>query len=358
MIELRHIVKEYNKKVVLDDICFTIGQGQSVAFTGHNGCGKSTLLKVIAGLVRPTKGTVCLNMEGGHSNEEKHFMKGVHSNEKNAVIENTHFGNLIHYVPEHFPQMQLTARRYLHYMSKIDALSHTGASRHMENKCSMGNKCFVENKCSMENKCSEDKCSNEEKTFIEAPHDNKKLEGVGLETRISELAEEFFVSNMLDIPMKYLSKGSLQKIGVIQALLKEPDILLLDEPLSGQDMMSQQVFIQKIQKLQEHNVTILMSCHEPYLIDAVADEVYELDNGRLSFQGKPVLSGHGLADSWYRMFFVRTDKAAIPENWKGRLQFTGQGCILRVGEGECDRAMAEMLEAGWNLRGMRNEDDK
>ena len=70
------------------------------------------------------------------------------------------------------------------------------------------------------------------------------------------------------------------------------------------------------------------------------------------------MSGHGLADSWYRMFFVRTDKAAIPENWKGRLQFTGQGCILRVGEGECDRAMAEMLEAGWNLRGMRNEDDK
>ena len=204
MIELKNIVN--------------IRQGQSVAFTGHNGCGKSTLLKVIAGLVRPTKGTVCLNMEGGHSNEEK------------AVIGNTHSGNLIHYVPEHFPQMQLTARRYLHYMGKIDALSHTGASRHMENKCSMGNK------CSVENKCSEDKCSNEEKTFIEAPHGNKKLECVELGTHINELAEEFFVSNMLDIPMKYLSKGSLQKIGMIQALLKEPDILLLDEPLSGQDM--------------------------------------------------------------------------------------------------------------------------
>ena len=60
MIELKHIVREYNKKVVLNDISLTIEQGQSVAFTGHNGCGKSTLLKVIAGLVRPTKGTVCL----------------------------------------------------------------------------------------------------------------------------------------------------------------------------------------------------------------------------------------------------------------------------------------------------------
>ena len=60
----------------------------------------------------------------------------------------------------------------------------------------------------------------------------------------------------------------------------------------------------------------------------------------------------------YMMLFVRTEKADIPENWKGCLQFTEQGCILRVEESECDRAMVEMLEAGWNLRGMRNENDK
>ena len=271
MIELKRIVKEYNKKVVLDDIDLTIGQGQSVAFTGHNGCGKSTLLKVIAGLVRPTKGIVCL---------EK--------------------GKLIHYVPEHFPQMNLTAMQYLLYMGK------------MEN-----------------------------------------LESAILRTHIHKLAENFFVSNMLDIPMKYLSKGSLQKIGVMQALLIEPDILLLDEPLSGQDVMSQQVFIQKIQELQKHNVTILMSCHEPYLVDAVADEVYQLNDGKI------VLTDHRLADEarWYMMFFVRTKKVDIPENWKGRLQFTEHGCILRAEESECDRAMAKMLEAGWNLRGMHMDGD-
>lgn len=270
MIALKHIIKEYDKKIILNDIHLTIEQGQSLAFTGQNGCGKSTLLKITAGLVRPTKGTVCL---------EK--------------------GKLIHYVPEHFPKMNLTAKRYLLYMGSMD-----------------------------------------------------KLEGVELETRIHELAEDFFVSNMLDIPMKYLSKGSLQKIGVIQALLREPDILLLDEPLSGQDVMSQQVFIQKIQELQRHHVTILMSCHEPYLVDAVADDVYQFTDGKI------VLASHGPEKEvpWYRMFFVRTEKTDIPEMWKGHLQFTEQGCILRAAESECDRAMAGMREAGWNLRGMYNED--
>lgn len=272
MIALEHIVKEYNKSVVLNDINLTIEQGRSLAFTGHNGCGKSTLLKVIAGLVRPTAGTVSL---------EK--------------------GKLIHYVPEHFPQMRLSAKQYLFYMGRME-----------------------------------------------------KLEGVELETRIQKLAEDFFVSNMLDIPLKYLSKGSLQKIGVIQALLKEPDILLLDEPLSGQDVVSQQVFIQKMRELQKHNVTILMSCHEPYLVDAIADDVYQFVDGNI------VLADHKSASEtrWYAMLFVRTEKAVIPETWKGHLQFTEQGCILRTTEIDCNRAMVEMIEAGWNLRGMYNEDNK
>lgn len=270
MITLNHIVKEYDKKVILNDIDLTIEQGRTAAFIGHNGCGKSTLLKIIAGLVRPTKGTVCLE-------------KGL----------------MIHYVPEHFPKMNLTVMRYLTYMGKLE-----------------------------------------------------KLNSTELETRIYGLAEEFFVSHMLNIPMKHLSKGSLQKIGVIQAMIKEPDILLLDEPLSGQDVMSQQVFIQKIKEMQKHNVTILMSCHEPYLIDAIADEVYEFAEGRfLSISNK--LSGEA---KWYTIFFVRTEKAEIPESWKGHLQFTEKGCNMRVAESVCDRAVIDMLEAGWNLRGMWNED--
>ena len=156
MITLNNIVKEYNKKIVLHDISMMIEQGQSIAFTGHNGCGKSTLLKIIAGLVRPTKGNV---------KYERSFQ--------------------FHYVPEHFPQMQLTAENYLLSQGKMEG-----------------------------------------------------IEELELKKRIQNLSQDFFFQSMLKIPIKYLSKGSLQKVGVIQALLKEPDILLLDEPLSGQDIAS------------------------------------------------------------------------------------------------------------------------
>ena len=96
----------------------------------------------------------------------------------------------------------------------------------------------------------------------------------------AKLCKDFFLEDMLNTSMKNLSKGTLQKIGVIQALLKPPQILLLDEPLSGQDADSQQVFIRKINQLRKENVTILMSCHEPYLIKSISDTLYVMEHGK------------------------------------------------------------------------------
>lgn len=73
--------------------------------------------------------------------------------------------------------------------------------------------------------------------------------------------------------------------------------------------------------------------------------------------GKIAVASCGSAEKAQRyvMSFVRTKKADIPERWKGCLQFTEQGCIVRVEERDCDRAVIEMLEAGWSLRGMCSE---
>lgn len=272
MITLNNIVKQYNKKTVLNDISLTIERGQSVAFTGHNGCGKSTLLKIISGLIRPTSGKVIY---------EQPF--------------------LFHYVPEHFPKMSLTTEQYLVSQGKMDGLNAADTNE-----------------------------------------------------RIQMLAKDFFVDQMLDTPMKHLSKGSLQKVGVIQALLKDSEVLLLDEPLSGQDVMSQQVFIQKINELRKKKVIILMSCHEPYLVDAIADCLYRFDEGKL----KEVTNAAQSEKKWYTLFFEKQQAVNIPEKWKGHLQFVENGCNLRVAEKDCNAAILEMLEAGWNLRGMWNEKNK
>ncbi|MDF2589288.1 MAG: transporter ATP-binding protein [Anaerocolumna sp.] len=92
-----------------------------------------------------------------------------------------------------------------------------------------------------------------------------------------ELYSLFYLDDMLKTPMKYLSKGTLQKVAVLQALLVKPDILLLDEPLSGQDYMSQKNFITKMLLYKKQQVTILMSCHEQLLIDQLADRVYKIN---------------------------------------------------------------------------------
>ena len=107
------------------------------------------------------------------------------------------------------------------------------------------------------------------------------MEGVPFEDA-EMLIQEFFLDSMRHTKMNNMSKGSLQKVGVIQALMAPHDILLLDEPLSGQDMDSQEVFIDKVNQLRAKGVTIFMSCHEKDLMDRLTDRVFTINNGRLT----------------------------------------------------------------------------
>lgn len=58
MIQVTHIKKKYGKKVVLEDITFTVKPGEYVAIIGENGCGKSTLLKIMADVMKADAGDV------------------------------------------------------------------------------------------------------------------------------------------------------------------------------------------------------------------------------------------------------------------------------------------------------------
>lgn len=119
-----------------------------------------------------------------------------------------------------------------------------------------------------------------------------EIEGLGKNpdalTQMKNLADEFFVSNMLDKKMNQLSKGTLQKIGVIQALMAKSDVLLLDEPLSGQDADSREVFMEKIMELKKHGTIILLAAHEPDLIQSLSDEIYGIFEGKvIPYEEKP-----------------------------------------------------------------------
>lgn len=101
-----------------------------------------------------------------------------------------------------------------------------------------------------------------------------------LHDRIKEFADMFFIQDHLEKPLKYCSKGTKQKAGLLQALLTNPDLLLLDEPLSGLDTDSQFELLNHLLLIKK-DVTIVFTAHEKVLVDKIAENQLELQNGKL-----------------------------------------------------------------------------
>ncbi len=85
----------------------------------------------------------------------------------------------------------------------------------------------------------------------------------------------------LDTPIKNLSKGNKQKIGLIQALMHRPDLLLLDEPTSGLDPLVQQEVQAIVREAKAAGTTVFFCSHVMSEVEAVADRVGIIREGRL-----------------------------------------------------------------------------
>ncbi|MFE6073320.1 ATP-binding cassette domain-containing protein [Paenibacillus sp. NPDC057886] len=103
-----------------------------------------------------------------------------------------------------------------------------------------------------------------------------------LRQRIGELSELLFLGTALDQNLPQLSKGTLQKVNLIQALLPGPDgLLLLDEPLSGLDVPAQEAIVALLRQWKQEGSQIVTACHEPLLIEHLADQVIVLQEGKV-----------------------------------------------------------------------------
>lgn len=207
---------------------------------------------------------------------------------------------IFHYVPEKFPVSYLTAEQYLLHMGMIDGLP------------------------------------------------KNQLAG-----KIRQLAEDFYMTGHLQSRMSTLSKGTLQKVGVIQALLTMPDVLLLDEPLSGQDVDAQKVFVEKVNELRGQGITLFMSCHEPELVAAITEKAYTIEQGKL-------LPCHVSARERYRVLLCWAGREDARQQAAAELAGIANGEVLPYGEGlqidltqaECDLHLGQLLAQGWRLRGL------
>jgi ABC-2 type transport system ATP-binding protein len=103
--------------------------------------------------------------------------------------------------------------------------------------------------------------------------------------RIDEMLEFVGLSGDADRRANEYSKGMRQRLALAAALLGEPELLLLDEPLDGLDPAGQHAFRARLRALADEGRTVVVSSHDLADIEALADYVVVIDHGRLVSQG-------------------------------------------------------------------------
>ncbi len=107
------------------------------------------------------------------------------------------------------------------------------------------------------------------------------MSGADRRRRIPELLDLVGLGNRADRQLRKFSKGMVQRIGLAQALLNEPELVILDEPMSGLDPMGRRQVRDIILDLKKQGKTVFFSSHILQDAEMICDRVGILDRGRL-----------------------------------------------------------------------------
>ena len=168
------------------------------------------------------------------------------------------------------------------------------------------------------------------------------------------LAERF--DAQLDRPVHELSTGNRQKLGLIQAFMHEPELLILDEPIAGLDPLVQQSFHALLAEVAAAGRTVFLSSHTLSEVERVADRVAILRQGRLAVVDS-LENLRGIAIQRLEVEFA--DGAPDPEVIRAlpgvrRADLDGRHLLVAF-EGSVDPLLKEIAER--EVRSIRSRDD-
>ncbi len=142
--------------------------------------------------------------------------------------------------------------------------------------------------------------------------------------RSSELLDLVGLSGDRDLKLRSFSKGMLQRIGIAQALVNDPKLVILDEPMSGLDPIGRKEVRDIILRLSDRGKTVLFSSHILSDVEAICDDVAILVKGRLRASGS-------LAElvqtrvKGVEVVFEGPGPAVLPELWRGKVSVRAVG---------------------------------
>ena len=235
ILEVQHIEKHFGTTKVLEDISFTLDQGQALAIIGSSGSGKTTLLRCLNFLETPDHGRILV--EG-----KPIFDAADHATLKDSEIrkKRLHFG-LVFQSFNLFPQY--TALENVTLAGKLLA------------------------------KEREDYKANKKQIFAEIDeHGKELLAQMGLSDRAEHYPHQ-------------LSGGQQQRVAIARALALKPDILCFDEPTSALDPELTGEVLKVIRGLAEQKTTMVIVTHEMAFARDVADRVIFMDGGVIVEEG-------------------------------------------------------------------------
>jgi len=230
MLEVKNLTKIYEGGVLaLDNVSFTVPEGQFLAVIGLSGSGKSTLLRCINRLIEPTDGQILWNGEdltAASQEEMRRYRRKI------GMV---------------FQQFNLVHR------SKVLTNVLSGRLGYINPAFSLINRFPKEDI---------------EKAI-------KQMARVGIEDKADNRADE-------------LSGGQQQRVGIARALMQDPEMILADEPVASLDPVlahSIMVHLEEINK--QDGVTVLCSLHFLDLVHRYANRAIALNKGQLVFEGAP-----------------------------------------------------------------------
>ena len=180
-----------------------------------------------------------------------------------------------------------------------------------------------------------------------------KIHGLSLpllKTRIEELLDLFQLQEVSRQRMDSFSKGMLQKIAIMQAILHPPDLLILDEPLSGLDAQSQNDFLHILQSLKQQGMTLVLSVHEPSLLNLV-DRFIVLRNGRVHMDrmAKDIREPSMVIEATFPQK-IDIDVTAIQQGVVKNIYKEKDYLELLVTPGNSDEVLLYLLQKGASIR--------
>ena len=131
------------------------------------------------------------------------------------------------------------------------------------------------------------------------------LDAKSVRERTDSLLESVGLADAAKRPLRTYSKGMLQRAGIAQALLNDPDLLVLDEPFTGLDPLARIHFRELLRSLREKGKAVFFSSHELGETELLCDRVAIMKKGRCVYQG-PVKDLAGDGASNLERLFLRT----------------------------------------------------